>query len=1015
MEPVGGLSRRTFLKLVGVGSAGALAGCAAPPAERLLPYVVPPDDQVLGIATWYATTCLECPAGCGLHVRTREGRALKIEGNPDHPVNRGTVCARGQAAVQGLYNPDRIPRPRAKDGGRWVDITWEEAEKRLADKLRAAAGRPGAVQFWTEGATGSWNALLGEWCAAVGAERVAYEAFDYAPVREAARRVFGTGTVPLFDLSRARFVLSLGADFLDTWGSPLAQSRGYDAVHSGRAARPVKHVQVEPRLSLTGHNADQWIAIRPGTEAVFALGLAQKLGAAVSGYDLGRVAEVCDVPVAVLEKLALELGASRPALVLGPGVAASAANATETWQAVFVLNQALGAVGAGLVPSPGFEPGATLSFAQARKKVEQLAQGGVELLLVHGTNPAYTLAGAGGFAEAAAKAKYRVSFSSYPDETTELCDLVLPDHHPLESWGDSEPAAGVRGLVQPTMRPVFQTRQTADVLLAAARALGGAAAAKLPAPGFREYLMHRWGGSPDDFDAALARGGDLPRELPAAAVKAVKAGAPTAAAAEVAGDGDLTLVVYPHPHFYDGRGANKPWLQEIPDPVTKVVWDPWCELHPDTAKRLGVETGDVLALESPGGRAELPAYVNALMRPDVVAVPLGQGHTAYGRYAEGRGANAFALLPAAADAASGGRAFLVAKVRATRTGKHEKLVFTGGPGRQMGRGIAQAIPLTVWSGEAGAKAPEHGAYGAPNENETGPLPSTFHAPKGGPEGTAPPLTFPTFRDFPEQLDGLHAKPMAKEDLPPAGSVQYNRTTHRWGMSVDLSSCVGCNACVAACYAENNIAIVGKQNMTRGREMAWIRIERYYEETPEGTETRFAPMMCQQCGNAPCETVCPVYATYHNPEGLNVQVYNRCVGTRYCGNNCPYKVRAFNWFQYEWPSPLHWQLNPDLTARSKGVMEKCTFCIQRIKQGRDVARDENRDLKDGDITPACAQACPTRAIVFGDLADPQSEVARRTRDPRGYHVFETLNTLPAVTYLKKVSRRAPDAPEGEGAA
>jgi molybdopterin-containing oxidoreductase family iron-sulfur binding subunit len=243
-------------------------------------------------------------------------------------------------------------------------------------------------------------------------------------------------------------------------------------------------------------------------------------------------------------------------------------------------------------------------------------------------------------------------------------------------------------------------------------------------------------------------------------------------------------------------------------------------------------------------------------------------------------------------------------------------------------------------------------------------------------------------------------------------VQYNRTDKRWGMAIDLSSCIGCNSCVAACYAENNVAIVGKENMARGREMAWLRIERYYEDTPLGVETRFAPMLCQHCSSAPCETVCPVYATYHNPEGLNVQVYNRCVGTRYCSNNCPYKVRAFNWFGYEFPSPLNWQLNPDVSVRSKGVMEKCTFCVQRIRAARDLARDENRDLRDGDVVSACAQACPTRAIVFGDLGDPASEVSRLARGARGYRVFESLNTLPAITYLKKVSRRAPAETAGE---
>ncbi len=317
---------------------------------------------------------------------------------------------------------------------------------------------------------------------------------------------------------------------------------------------------------------------------------------------------------------------------------------------------------------------------------------------------------------------------------------------------------------------------------------------------------------------------------------------------------------------------------------------------------------------------------------------------------------------------------------------------------QAGRGIAQAIPLAlVATGDPAAAPGGHAASGAPGAEEA---PGDAH--EAAPHG----LVFPNYREKSEQLEGFHARPMEKDQLPPTGSNQYNRSEKRWGMAIDLSSCIGCNACVVACYAENNIAIVGQQNITRGRDMGWIRIERYYEETANGPEARFVPMMCQHCDNAPCEPVCPVYATYHNPEGLNVQVYNRCVGTRYCSNNCSYKVRSFNWFEYEWRPPLQWQLNPDVTVRSKGVMEKCTFCVQRITRAGTVARDEGRDIRDGDITPACAQGCPTQAIVFGDLHDPESRVARLAGEARGYKVLEELNTRPGVTYLKKVSRREP---------
>ena len=983
-----GISRRDFLKLVGLTGAGAVAGCAAPPADRLMSYVTPPDDQIVGLSTWYASTCQECSAGCGIHVRTREGRALKVEGNPAHPINRGTLCARGQASVQGLYNPDRVPMPKVRWGDRWIDMSWEDAEKLLAQKLEAAAASPGGVQFWTGAATGSWNALLDEWCTVFGAERVAYEAFDYAPVREAARRALGTATVPLFDLAKAKYVLSLGADFLDTFGLPLAQSRGYDAFHSARGGVLGKHVQVEPRLSLTGHSADEWIGIRPGTEGLLALGLAQALGAGVAGYDLDRVARDCDIPRATLDRLVTELRANQPALVLGPSMAGMGTNATETWQAVFLLNRALGGA---VSTSPGWDGADAVSFRAARQATARLGSGAVKLLLAHGANPAYGLGGSVPFADAARHAAYRISFSSYYDETSALCDLILPDHHALESWGDAEPVKGVRGLVQPTMRPVFQTKQTGDVLLAAAKTAGKGHFADAD---YRAYVMRRWGGSADAFNGLLAKGGDLPADLPMGG-SGGGGGAPAIAAPALAGSGEFTLYVYPHPYHADGGGTNKPWLLEIPDPVTKVAWDHWCEMHPAVGAKLGIEHGDLLALETDAGKAELPVALNPLMREDVIAVPSGYGHSEYGRYAQWRGANAFDLLPAAEDASSGGRAFLSARVKVSKTGKPFTMVHTGNDGRQHGRGMAQAIPLTL----VGA-APAHA------EHEDGEAAGFTNGPAGGPEGTPPPLTFPTFRDRTTQLNGFLEKPLPEGSNPPVGYNQYNRAHHRWGMSIDLSSCIGCSACVTACYAENNIAWVGKTNMARGREMAWLRIERYYEDVEGGLETRFVPMMCQQCGSAPCETVCPVYATYHNPEGLNVQVYNRCVGTRYCSNNCPYKVRAFNWFDYDcWQSPLHYQLNPDLTTRSKGVMEKCTFCIQRIREGRDHARDEKRDIQDGEITPACAQTCPTQAIVFGDLANPDSRVAKLSRDPRGYHALGELNTMSAVTYLKKVSRRA----------
>jgi molybdopterin-containing oxidoreductase family iron-sulfur binding subunit len=475
----------------------------------------------------------------------------------------------------------------------------------------------------------------------------------------------------------------------------------------------------------------------------------------------------------------------------------------------------------------------------------------------------------------------------------------------------------------------------------------------------------------------------------------------------------------------DGRGANKPWLQELPDPVSKVLWSSWAEIHPETAARLGIERGDIVEIRNTFGTIRVPAFIYLGIRPDTIAVPQGQGHASpafdawydgkdtaiqwgYGRYARGVGANAFDLFPVRSN--SGGGFVTANRCTIQRTGERETLVSTEGSARQHDRGIARAIAVDQL-GRPPAEAHHGEIPGLPSQEFQPGLRSPVAADAQGELGS------PTARDrgiMQGMYDPNHPSQMTKR---------------RWAMTIDLARCTGCSACVTACYAENNIPTVGAPwqngivyavkrpgfNVTRGREMNWIRLERYYEGANDGHftedfEARFVPMLCQHCGNAPCEPVCPVYATYHAPDGLNVQVYNRCVGTRYCSNNCPYKVRYFNWFgygepnraQYAFPEPLNWQLNPDVTVRSKGVMEKCTFCVQRIREAENRATAEGREVQPDEFTTACAAACPSRAIVFGDAADPNWSIARMLQDERAYHVFEELNTYTAVTYLKKVN-------------
>jgi len=561
--------------------------------------------------------------------------------------------------------------------------------------------------------------------------------------------------------------------------------------------------------------------------------------------------------------------------------------------------------------------------------------------------------------------------------------------HALERWDDARPRANVHGLMQPVMEPVFKTMNTGDVLLKVAQKMGGPMA-KFAAPSYEQHLKGRWAelaksqqqSDADGFwRAALQRGG-LYREAPAPAEVKAAAGAAPYTRPAFDGQGEFYFVPALSPLLYDGRGTNKPWLLENADPVTKITWHSWVELNPETAKRLDVRNGEIVRLSAGQASIEGPVYIYPGVHPDVVSVPFGYGHTAYGRFAQGRGANALDLVPSKA-----GEAFvpyLGTKVTLTKTGGYRKLASVEGNPRQLGRGIVEAMPLA-----AAVK---------------GLTPREALAAEGHPEHEVN-----TEREL-EAIKGW-------------GAAVYQRTRKgdyagehpQWGMAIDLSRCTGCSACVTACYAENNIPTVGEDEILRGREMTWMRIERYWEGGDDGRghhgehgpapyEARFIPMLCQHCANAPCEPVCPVYAAYHTADGLNGQVYNRCVGTRYCANNCPYKVRYFNWYKYNeraWPEPLNLQLNPDVTVRARGVMEKCTFCIQRIRGAQNTARLEDRQLKDGEFTTACAQACPSDALVFGNLNDPESRVYTAAQNPRGYHVLEDLNVKPAITYLAKV--------------
>ncbi len=1007
-EAGSGVKRRDFLKILGAtGATTAVVGCSSEKVGNLIPYVVSPDNTVAGVSQYYATTCNECATGCGVLAEVRDGRVLKLDGNPAHPVNRGAICSSGLAAVQGLYNPDRFRQPMLRENGALVPVTWDRALEELGLRIGAAKARGlvGNAVFLNAHETGSFPGFLDQWLSANGMPpHFSVDTMAPAATIASNRQAYGAAW-PELDFSAASLVVSFSADFLDAWGHTVPQQLDW-ADARAKLDRAPQLVYIGARRSLTGLNADQWIPARPGSEMDICRAI---LGQATAA----QAAQAADVPEATITALIAAVRGAGSGLMALCGL--TTPNAVECGAMVADINRQNGSVGTTIKPATahaGYE--GIANYAELVDVVQRMNAGSVSIAFVRHVNPAHSMPLAAGFAEAFAKVDFKVSFSSMPDETSLLCDLVLPDHHWLESWGDSIVAANTRSLQQQTMEPIFDTRATADVLLTAARA-DGAIASRFPQADYRAWLIANFPGGPTAFATALTQATISGSAVLPRATRTGGTITPSPAADLTTGDG-MFVYVYPSATLGDGDGANKPWLQELPDPVTKLAWQSWVEIHPMTAKQMGVREGDHLTVRTSAGEITAPAYPYMGVRPDTVAIALGQGHTAYGRFAEGVGVNAYTVVPSAWDSA-GNLALVSARGTVTRGELHSALVTTEGSARQHGRGIAQAMMAAAISNP---EAEEHG------HDIPGHVSQEF----------LPGLKSPIAAD----AQGEFANPLANEKGMYNSEHPTRAEARRWAMTIDLARCTGCSACVTACYSENNIPTVGARyqgralspvtwderpgaNIIKGREMAWIRLERYYEgntntenEFSPDFETRFVPMMCQHCGNAPCEPVCPVYATYHSPDGLNVQVYNRCVGTRYCSNNCPYKVRYYNWFgygeperkQYAWPEPMHWMLNPDVTVRGKGVMEKCTFCVQRIRESEHRARSEEREVTADEFTTACAQACPSRAIVFGDAADENWSVAKLAYDRRAYHVFEELNTYTAVVYLKKVNHPAPAA-------
>ncbi len=984
MSKKNGYSRRDFLKVVGAASGVAAVGCTKDPVEKIIPYLNQPDEVIPGVAVWYSGFCGECSSGCGTLVRTREGRAVKLEGNPIHPVNTGGLCAQGQAALQGHYDPDRIRQPLIREGGALRVATWKEAIDEVS-KAISSRGEGSELAILTSPLSGSTQSLVEEFVKKIPrAEHFTYELSGSDILQAATDQCFGSGTRVHFDFSKARTILSVGADYHESWVSPVSFSRDWAKSRRPNEKGEMSYcVHIEPRLSLTAGNADRWLRNAPGSEGAVLLAILKlvfektkggklngdeqaQVSALIKGVNVEQAAKASGISSSQIEELATVLSSSSSSLVVAGGAAVSGSEGVSAVVVALTLNKLLGNIGNSVILIPQ-RPTTQSGVPAVAKLIEKMSseKNKVGVLIVSGVNPAFNLPTKMGFTASLSKVGFIVSVSSQLDETTTLANVVLPLSTNLESWNDSEPFPGSYGLNQPAMQPLYQTQSLGDSLISIASKLE---LTFEDSASFYDYIQKQWkkrlgeGDFETKWQAAVERGGEfssLPKRttgvsLTPNALQRVSFSEKPAA---------LMLLAYPSVNSFDGQSANKPWMQELPNPVTTIVWSSWVEIHPETAKKHHLRENTVVTVRTANGEVKAPIFFQEHIHPNLIAIPIGQGHEVYGRYAAGVGANPLRILNVSADA----NIEFVTEVSEVITSPwKEELVKLQGHDKQYQRGIVRSISLGAFS-QLGHKN---------HESDHG----------GGHE----------------DLLALGVKTADQQMYR-----QMDHPLYRWGMSIDLATCTGCSACVVACYAENNVPVVGRELCAQGREMSWLKIERFFDETDQVQPVSgFLPMLCQHCGNAPCEPVCPVYATYHNEEGLNAMVYNRCVGTRYCANNCSYKVRRFNWFKYDLPEPLTWQLNPDVTVREVGVMEKCTFCVQRVREGRNTAKNLGREVKDGEISPACASSCPTQAITFGNLKDENAQVSKNTASSRAYRVFDSqINTQPAISYLARVRNTA----------
>ena len=972
-----GTHRRDFLKVLGFGMAAvSLAACEAP-VKKAIPYVNKPEGEFPTIANWYASTYSEGGDYASILVKTREGRPVKIEPNTASKISNG-VSARVQASLLELYDNEKLRGPKK---GEDTKVSWDTIDQEITTQLAKIAAGNGGIRIVSPTILSpSTKAAIADFTTKYPSTRhIMYDANSASAITKANELSFGKAVIPSYNFAKAKVIVSIGADFLGTWISPDAFSVDYaETRRVGSAANGKKdmsrHYQFESNLSMTGSNADYRTAVKPSQIGLVASGLYSKVAAKLGGASISAASG--EIPL--LDKAAAELAAAKGQALVVCGI-----NDPSVQVVVNALNNLLGSYGSTIdLDSPVYyRQGNDVAMNEF---IDEVKGGRVGAVIVYGANPVYDHPRGTELAAALPKVSLSVSFNDRPDETSSLVKYICPAPHYLESWNDAEPRVGVYSLTQPTIGLIFSTRQAQASLLKWAGQPSD----------FHEYMKAYWRknifiqGGTGDFEkfwmTSLHDGVFLANRV-ASASGATFSGDVAAAASAVsrkykASSTGIELTLFENVGVGNGAAANNPWLQELPDPVTKACWDNHAGLSQKTATELGVVQGDVVKIEQKGKSIEVPVIIQPGLSNGTVAVAIGYGREKAGKSANGVGKNVYPF----ASFLEGFLSFAPGEVTVSKTGETREIAQTQTHNTVMNRkSVLQETVLAHFQ-----KDPMAGRF----------VPK-IHTSEGEVDAT---------------------------DLSLWNGHQYKN--HSWGMVIDLNSCFGCGSCVVSCQAENNIPVVGRQEVINSREMHWLRIDRYYssdadvedlrglEIASDNPEVTFQPMLCQHCNNAPCETVCPVLATTHSSEGLNQMTYNRCVGTRYCANNCPYKVRRFNWFKYFDNDNFDYHfnndlgkmvINPDVTVRSRGVIEKCSFCVQRIQEGKLTARKERRRVVDGEISTACAQSCPTNAITFGDMNDPESRISQlltEEREGRAFHMLEEINVRPQISYLTKVRNK-----------